>query len=438
MTKSTQNLLPTRFDNQKISEKNPWNDDKLERKKFADVLTNKVKNGLSPYTISINGSWGTGKTFLLQRWRQQLENEGYKAIYYNAWEDDFCVNPLVSIIGQIAMDIKDNDLINSIKEIAIPLLIKQSLNRINLTPEELQSEIGKTISNYSEQTAQIKKLKERLEKLTTTVEKDTEHSLIFIIDELDRCRPTFAIEILERIKHLFNIPGIIFVLGMNRTELEKSIKHVYGNINSEDYLRRFCDIDLTLSAPKSSNYYLHLANSKKHSLSALTQGKNYEADLFDYLNISLRDTEYCFRVLCFILNEEYSYEKKEGWVATCLIIILLRMTNSELYWRFIQGQSSCVEVINDILQLVPEGNNGMGTIDNIVIKGVYSLANDLEWDNIIREADRYQNKGVLQTRTNLATRSLPLIKRLGQYYFDQRHEGNALQKIASSLDLVDY
>ena len=441
MTKSTQNLLPTRFDNQKISEKNPWNDDKLERKKFADVLTNKVKNGLSPYTISINGSWGTGKTFLLQRWRQQLENEGYKAIYYNAWEDDFCVNPLVSIIGQIATKIKDNSLkglIDDVKEIAKPLLVKKILGHAGLNQAELQSEIDNTIDEYSKQITQIKKLKKSLEKLTTKIKGKTGHPLIFIIDELDRCRPTFAIEILERIKHLFNIPGIIFVLGMNRTELEKSIKHVYGNINSEDYLRRFCDIDLTLSAPKSSNYYLHLANSKKHSLSALTQGKNYEADLFNYLNISLRDTEYCFRVLCFILNEEYSYEKKEGWVATCLIIILLRMTNSELYWRFIQGQSSCVEVINDILQLVPEGNNGMGTIDNIVIKGVYSLANDLEWDNIIREADRYQNKGVLQTRTNLATRSLPLIKRLGQYYFDQRHEGNALQKIASSLDLVDY
>ncbi len=441
MTESTKKLLPMRFDNKEINKENPWGDDALGREKFVNVLTDRVKGGMSPYTISINGDWGTGKTFLLQRWRQQLENEGYKAIYYNAWEDDFFVNPLVSIIGQIATNIEDNSfksLIDNVKEIANSLIVKKILNRVGLSKEELKSEIGNTIDEYSKEISQIKKLKESLETLTTKIEEETGHPLIFIIDELDRCRPTFAIEILERIKHLFNIPGIIFVLGMNRIELEKSIKHVYGNIKSEEYLSRFYDINLTLIAPKSSNYYLHLINTNKEALNNINVHGLIKScsDIFDYLDISIRDTEYCFRVLCFILNTKISYKKREGWAVACVIVILLRITNSELYWRFIQRKSSSIEVINYIYEFIlKSGNNDTESVDNTVIKEIYALANSMERETIVREAVSYQRSTVYPV-PNLAQTSLSEIKQRGVGYFRMPYENNTLQEIASLLDLV--
>ncbi len=445
MTKSTKTLLPMRFDNKEIDKENPWGDDVLECKEFANGLTDKIKNGVSPFTISINGGWGTGKTFILQRWQQQLENDGFKAIYYNAWEDDFCVNPLVSIIGQIAAEIKDeglDSLITDVKEIAKPLLVKKILNRVGLNKEELQSEINNTIDDYSEQTLQIQKLKESLEKLTTAIEEEKGHPLIFIIDELDRCRPTFAIEILERIKHLFNIPGIIFVLGMNRTVLEKSITHVYGDIGSEEYLRRFCDINLTLSAPKSSDYYLHLINT--HTTVVNIDGSMtstiYCSNVFDYMKLSFRDTEYCFRALGFILiKTKELYGNKKGWATTCLIVILLRIKNHALYWRFIQEKSSCIEVINDIFESISnENNEKIEIINDIVIKGIYSLANDAERKNIIKHAKTYKESGFLSAPTPLPQIALSQIVTQGEGYFHMCYENNALQKIASSLDLVKY
>ncbi len=442
MTKSTPNFPPMRFDNKEISKKNPWYDDVLERNKFADVLTGRIKNGVSPYTISVSGGWGTGKTFMLQRWRQQLENDGYKAIYYNAWEDDFCVNPLVSIIGQIATEIEGRGfkkLINHIKKIAAPLLVKKFLDHVNLTKKELQSEIKNALNKYSEQTAQIKALKESLETLTTKIEGETGHPLIFIIDELDRCRPTFAIEVLERIKHLFNIPGIIFVLGMNRIELEKSIKHVYGDINSEEYLRRFYDIDLTLSASNSSYYYHHLINTNKNSLNILKFSTTDYSYLFDYLNLSLRDTEHCFRVLCFMLSTENFYNKKEIWATSCLIVILLRIKNSELYWRFIQGQSSCAEVTNYICESFTNTSNNIKLIDDIVI-GIYALANNVDWANTMEESDLYKNESISRSQLKfetLAKIALPRIIKEGSSYFREPHGGNALKEIASLLDLVE-
>lgn len=66
-----------------INEKNPWSDDKLKRQEAAQNLTNLLENQEDALTISLNGEWGSGKTFMLKRWQQQLKNDGYFAIYFN-------------------------------------------------------------------------------------------------------------------------------------------------------------------------------------------------------------------------------------------------------------------------------------------------------------------------------------------------------------------
>ena len=56
--------------------KDPWSDDMLERKEVADRLTRIVEGQQTPFVISLDGGWGTSKTFLLKRWKQDLENQG--------------------------------------------------------------------------------------------------------------------------------------------------------------------------------------------------------------------------------------------------------------------------------------------------------------------------------------------------------------------------
>ena len=68
-----------------VSSEQPWGDDVLERRELAARLTN-LRTQSAPFTISIHGKWGTGKTFLLKRWQKDLEHENFKAIYFNAWE----------------------------------------------------------------------------------------------------------------------------------------------------------------------------------------------------------------------------------------------------------------------------------------------------------------------------------------------------------------
>ena len=87
---------------------NPWVDDKLDRKEIADRLTSIVRGQEAPFVISLDGRWGTGKTFLLKRWAQDLQNQDppWQAIYYNAWEDDFANDPLLSVTGQLSEHFK--------------------------------------------------------------------------------------------------------------------------------------------------------------------------------------------------------------------------------------------------------------------------------------------------------------------------------------------
>ena len=305
-----------------ISSEKPWRDDRLNREEIAWRLTKLIQNQSLPFVISIHGEWGTGKTFMLKRWQRDLENQGFKAIYFNAWEDDFCDDPLLAVISQLwdyfekKQEGKFKGFLQKIKENAGPLF------RAN-TNSLLEKHIGFTlnfgllkgcdrnlIQEYLKRAIVKDELKERLKEMAEVVYEETGHPLIFIIDELDRCRPTFAIELLERVKHIFDVPNMVFVLGINRGELCKSLQSIYGKIDADVYLRRFFDMEFVLPEVGAEQFSRHLirkfelteffaslsksANRKIHSedFSMLDQ---YFPELWSRLGLSLRDIDYCVR-----------------------------------------------------------------------------------------------------------------------------------------------
>ena len=79
--------------------------------------------------------------------------------------------------------------------------------------------------------------------------------MVFFVDELDRCRPTYAVELLERIKHLFEVDNIVFVLALSTGQLESSIRSLYGDgLDAPGYLRRFIDLEYPLREPAADVY----------------------------------------------------------------------------------------------------------------------------------------------------------------------------------------
>src|SRR5690606_19586965 len=76
----------------------------------------------------------------------------------------------------------------------------------------------------------------------------------------DRCRPNYSVKVLECIKHLFSIPNILFVLSIDKMQLQHAINGFYGsdNFDSEEYLRRFIDLEYSLPRPSTDRFITSL------------------------------------------------------------------------------------------------------------------------------------------------------------------------------------
>ncbi len=93
----------------KIDPVNPFANCKLDRKQYVSILFDIVNTYAEGFVLAINNEWGTGKTTFVKMWQQDLENNGFKTIYFNAWENDFNKNPLVALMSELKMLTKKND-----------------------------------------------------------------------------------------------------------------------------------------------------------------------------------------------------------------------------------------------------------------------------------------------------------------------------------------
>ena len=357
-----------------VSSEDPWHDDVLDRKQIAEKLTNLIANQEAPFAISIHGSWGTGKTFLLKRWRNELENQKFRAIYFNAWEDDFCEDPLLAILGQLAEYFKESkleSLSRTAMAIAMPLIRKNALSVLNkatgITFElELEGQNERDfVEEYLSQRASKDKLKGRLKKLSASVFEETRHPLVVIIDELDRCRPTFAIELLERVKHIFDVPNLVFVFGLNRNELCASIRSIYGEIDADTYLRRFFDMEFMLPEPDSRMFGRHLSlrfeldkffhkmSEDAHTSTHYSEFRSLFQDfpaLWGHIGLSLRDIDYCVRSIVLVGSNLQPRSTMCPWLLG--LLLALRLKNPNLYRQFVAGNRRASEVMNYIYSIV--------------------------------------------------------------------------------------
>lgn len=246
----------------------PFDDDLLDLKPFAETISNIVVSTKDPFVFSINSPYGTGKTFFLRRLHCLLEQKGCLCVSYNAWESDFYDNPLVALISELInqLQIKSKDFKN-IKKEAVELS-SASVGYSFLFSADVSFQKKENLLDSYENFKNLKcNFVSALQKFT----EELKAPLVFIIDELDRCRPDYAIKTLETIKHFFNIPNIVFIIGVDRKQIESTVKVLYGaNIdnNCDEYLRKFIDQDFYLPHTKIENYIWKLC--EKHLTEILT------------------------------------------------------------------------------------------------------------------------------------------------------------------------
>ena len=368
-----------------INEQAPWCDDRLKRKECADKLTSILANQHGPLTIALNGEWGSGKTFMLKRWRQQLKNDGYTAIYFNAWEDDFVHDPLVALLGQLWLALgckrynsevsceesfpqavlnaaKNTDWRGTLRAIAEGLTEHVSGVKADELRENDKTPEYRVLDRYLADSQSRTALRTALSTFAKQVFDITGKPVIFIIDELDRCRPTFAIEVLERVKHLFNIDQMIFVLGIDRKQLGTSIQSVYGNIGVENYLHRFVDLDLQLPLFPQKEFFdaaweryglsEYLGKKSKESGSDIekNEGANFKqifSELCKLHRFTLREIEQSFKIYTMLLNG--TPLRHFSWPYLVAVLIILKLRHNTLYQQYVAGSGMVLEIVDAVL-----------------------------------------------------------------------------------------
>lgn len=282
----------------------------------------RILSGLSSGSaVALNAAWGSGKTFFVKQAKMLIDihnpnsdidiefmnkeeiasikkvynkynfgTEKYEmpkmaTVYYDAWKYDDTEDPLLSllycIMNRFGKSVP-NDKIDVIKKFA-----KQSVSILSnaaryITGINVQ-EILETIKNYAEacdDTVKEQKTNESLEKRINSFLNDVvledEEKLIIFIDELDRCNPQYAVKLLERVKHYFNHPKVVFVVSYNKAELQHSIKTLYGSEFSADkYLERFFDYEFGLSTIDVGSYLDSLGCSNTVHLNMKAVAKIY-------------------------------------------------------------------------------------------------------------------------------------------------------------------
>lgn len=352
------------------SKDNPWRDDLLGRQHLAANLTEFVRPQRDPLVISLHGGWGSGKTFFLRRWVHQLQNEGFPTFYYNAWSDDYSETPLISILTALeGVGTPVRAAARSLRAAAASFLLSAPANllkaqagldlaQLGLDPKSLTAR-DKLFDAYRTHRSHRDRVRNELLSLSESIYSQSNLPTICVIDELDRCRPTFAIDLLETVKHVLDIPRFVFLFALNRRELTKSIRSVYGEIDADGYLRRFFNVHLDLPSTDTEPYSTHLL--QRFNLHAFFSGLSVVAKtsrhreeykelasvlprFWKLLGLPLRDIEYCVTTLALVARNLPERHTLFPFLLAPLPILRLRDPN--LYQRFISGSANAADVVN--------------------------------------------------------------------------------------------
>ncbi len=268
--------------------------------------------------LNVDAAWGMGKTTFLRLLKERL---GDDAVMVNAWESDFADDPLLPVLEAVTERLgkdgspKLDKLRDTGQRIALSFMtgaLRKGISLMTGGASDGLLDMG-AAGAEAVMTREADTLLKRFEKQAETVrdfrrtlaeavaERDT--PLHILIDELDRCRPTYAIEMLERIKHLFGVSNVAFVIATDTEQLQHSIRAVYGEgFDAKAYLRRFFDRTYRFDEPDLRSYAKHLFEIAKFDTGRIAMPWGADPILFfgDFCQktgLTLRDMDQCFAII---------------------------------------------------------------------------------------------------------------------------------------------
>ncbi|WHI45682.1 P-loop NTPase fold protein [Microbulbifer sp. VAAF005] len=361
--------------------KDIWPDPKdlLGRCGEIENLTPLVENAKAPFVLSIDAPWGGGKTTFIKLWQNYFNTRECPkvSLYLNAWENDFAEDPLLALLacldkwlGKEDPDSKTGKAWKVAKEY-LPGVARGTITAAvkaatfgaldaDKAIEKVASDLAgagadKLINDFNARKSDLEKFKAKLAEAIEALP-GSQRNLIVFIDELDRCRPNFAIELLERIKHLFDLERIVFVIAVNHDQLGRGIKGVYGNeFDGHSYLERFFDVEYQLSASNNYTYAKMLLMDREFETYFSSRREGREELLF----IQKAIPRFCARfsyeprdINRFIVRLKLilSGVSSENYLDIWLVVVLLfvRRENEKLYNNYM-ADAGCANQIAEFL-----------------------------------------------------------------------------------------
>lgn len=354
--------------------------DIFKRKGFGERLANLVENSGGSPVIALDSGWGEGKSTFIKMWRGYLENHREQkiiSIYFDAFENDYQKDPFLTLASEIyqLITVEDEETKTKFKDKAakaakslvrgaLKVSVKVGTAGIvdgsavdvaekelsNLVADQVDDLIKERFEHAEKDKLALKEFRSYLSNFANEV--NDGKPIVFIIDELDRCKPDFALELLEQVKHLFSVQGITFLLVTNREQLEESIKSKYGQgIDPTNYLHKFINVWLTMPRA-SSEYNDNGSQFLQNALSAMKEESEVIAntesvyvlnDIVKFYQPSFREIERMlsyFSIINNMLGSQYYLENYQYMIAmvcylkacqpNCLKVVNGRLDSSRI------------------------------------------------------------------------------------------------------------
>lgn len=257
--------------------------DVLNRQEFIDSvcsIVDVISKNEKGCCFAINGVWGSGKSFVLERIEEQLKvtqlektsTERYFVFHYDCWKYDYYEEPIIAIIASM-LDTTEKELgllsegakeaiklsWNTVKATLIEIVKELCKNKIGIDLVEVaQNVLAQTDKDREIPFDEMYGFRKALEKTREGIREIVkEKTVVIVVDELDRCLPAYTIKVLERLHHIFtDIENVIVIIAMDKKQVEHIVGQIYGvkDIDVDRYLRKFISFELSLEKGNASNY----------------------------------------------------------------------------------------------------------------------------------------------------------------------------------------
>ena len=358
-------LNPTEENAYKLLRENP-----IQRNEyvfqFVRLLTHMEDNC---YSVALNGDWGSGKTFFVKQvklildahnpqfhmkdeTRREIQTlykadekpNSYATVYYDAWKNDNDTDPIFSLIYEIIKQLNIDFSLSSMDAVKLAGSIIEMItgHNINNIKDILTSD--DPFTKFKEQ----KSIESKIQEFFTEILAERGDRLVIFIDELDRCKPTFAVQFLEQIKHYVFDDRITFVFSVNLEQLQHTIKQYYGlNFDSCRYLDKFFDLRISLPPADMNKFYQQIGFESESSYYVDSVVKR----VIQMFNFELREISRFYSQVKSAVYDgtrdsgyNYSFPDQKGKLIIMMyivpLLIGLKIADISKYDNFINGRDS--------------------------------------------------------------------------------------------------